>query len=397
MNASARDVAVGLGLLWLAGNALRLPILAVPPVITAVQADLALSGTEVGLLSGLPVVLFALAAVPGALLIARVGAVSAMMTGLLVAALGTALRAGATGAPTLFAATIVMGAGIAVMQPALPAVVRLWLPGRIGLGTAVFTNGLIVGEIIPVALMVPVVLPWVDQSWRWGLAAWALPLVAIAALVALARPRPRAAAATPVRPHWWPQWRHPQVWRPGLMLGGANGAYFGANTFLPGYLQAAGRPDLIPDALTALNLGQLPASILLLVLAGRLERRAWPFIALGIGTLLCIGGVVATASLWTVAFAAALGFCAAGTLTLSLTLPPLLRPPADVAPTSAAMFALGYTQAMLASVLGGAAWDIFGGPAYAFLPVALALLPLIVLPATIAYGREATADCKGAS
>jgi CP family cyanate transporter-like MFS transporter len=46
-------------LLWLAGIGLRLTILAVPPVITLIQADLKLSGTEIGILNGLPVVLFA--------------------------------------------------------------------------------------------------------------------------------------------------------------------------------------------------------------------------------------------------------------------------------------------------------------------------------------------------
>src|SRR5262249_27733156 len=52
-------------LLWLAGNALRLPILAVPPVIPAIHHDLNLSATGVGILGGLPVVVFAVAAVPG--------------------------------------------------------------------------------------------------------------------------------------------------------------------------------------------------------------------------------------------------------------------------------------------------------------------------------------------
>ena len=37
------------------------------------------------------------------------------------------------------------------MQPALPAVVRQWLPDRVGFATAVFTNGLIAGEIVPVS------------------------------------------------------------------------------------------------------------------------------------------------------------------------------------------------------------------------------------------------------
>jgi len=37
-----------------------------------------------------------------------------------------------------------MGAGVAVTQPALPALVGRWLPRRIGLGTGIYTNGLLV-------------------------------------------------------------------------------------------------------------------------------------------------------------------------------------------------------------------------------------------------------------
>ena len=49
--------ATALLLLWLAGNALRLTILAVPPVISLIHLDLSLSRTQVGILSGIPMIL----------------------------------------------------------------------------------------------------------------------------------------------------------------------------------------------------------------------------------------------------------------------------------------------------------------------------------------------------
>ena len=134
-----------LSLLWLGGVGLRLTILAVPPVLALIISDLALSGTEVGILNAIPVSLFALVAVPGSLLIARVGAVRALVVGLLIAAVGSALRGFAIGAMTLFAATALMAAGVALMQPAFPPLVRQWVPRRIGFATAVYTNGLLCG------------------------------------------------------------------------------------------------------------------------------------------------------------------------------------------------------------------------------------------------------------
>ena len=61
-------------LLWLGGVTLRMTILAVPPVIPLIHDDLHLSETQVGLLMGLPLAMFAVAAQPGSLMVARFGA-----------------------------------------------------------------------------------------------------------------------------------------------------------------------------------------------------------------------------------------------------------------------------------------------------------------------------------
>jgi CP family cyanate transporter-like MFS transporter len=70
-----------MGALWLAGVAMRMTILAMPPVIPQVHGELHLSETEVGLLIGLPLAIFAVAAVPGSLLIARIGVGVAVILG----------------------------------------------------------------------------------------------------------------------------------------------------------------------------------------------------------------------------------------------------------------------------------------------------------------------------
>jgi CP family cyanate transporter-like MFS transporter len=67
-------------------------VLATPPVIPLLHADLHLSETQIGWLSSLPPMLFAIAAVPGSLLIARFGLLPALLVGLLLNALGGAAR-----------------------------------------------------------------------------------------------------------------------------------------------------------------------------------------------------------------------------------------------------------------------------------------------------------------
>ncbi len=132
---TAGSLVLSLALLWLAGNGMRITILAVPPVISDIHNDLGMTATQVGILSGLPIVLFAAAAVPGSLLIARLGALAALTMGLLATALGSALRGAADNLIWLYAATVLTGLGVAIIQPAMPPLVRAWAPQRIGLAT----------------------------------------------------------------------------------------------------------------------------------------------------------------------------------------------------------------------------------------------------------------------
>ena len=381
-----------LTLLWLAGNALRLTILAVPPVIPAIHDDLHLSATGVGILGGLPVVMFALAALPGSLLIARLGAVRALLIGLLLTGVAGALRGAVLHVAWLYAMTMIMAAGVAIMQPTMPALVRRWTPQRIGFATAVYSNGLLVGETLPVVFTIPGVLPLVNGSWPLALAFWSLPVLAIAALTIATTSRqeePPAAGAAPIR--WWPDWRNGLIWRLGLTFGSVNAMYFGANTFIPDYLTSHGRADLISPTLSALNFGQLPASFLLLALAGRLERRRWPYVVIGVACLVSVIGVATTASVWTVAWASLLGFAAAAVLVLVLALPPLLCTPADVPRISAAMMTVSYALGMITAVVSGAVWDLTGIPAAAFGPIGLCAFLLMTVPLSLSFGSRADA------
>jgi len=269
--------------------------------------------------------------------------------------------------------------------------VRDWLPGRVGFATAVYTNGLLMGEIIPVAVTIPVILPLADASWRASLVVWAAPVALIALVVALAAPRerrPPRSAAMPLR--WWPDWTDALTWRLGLMLGSIQAIYFGTNAFLPDYLHHIGRPDLISAALTALNVGQLPASFMLMPLAGRLERQ--PLVYLWFGLLLIAGlaGILLGTAACIIAGAAMVGCFAAATLILMLSLPPLVSAPDDVHRMSAGMFTISYSGAVVVPVISGLAWDVSETAAVAFIPLVICALTLIGLARGIAVRGEAT-------
>ena len=380
---ASQRVLTSLLLLWLAGVALRLTILAVPPVIPLIHDELNLSATEIGILTGLPSMLFAFAAVPGSLLIARLGIRTALIVGLVINAAGGALRGTLPDVMWLYGMTMVMGAGVAIMQVTLPTTVRAWLPDRIGFATAVYTNGLLLGEILPVALMLPLVFPLVGGSWQKGFVFWSVPVAIIAVMVILLAPPSTTNGSTLKRRRWWPDWGNALIWRLGIMLGTINAIYFATNAFIPDYMRSSGQSEWISAALTGLNTGQLPASFLLLAIASRLERKVWPYVVSGLLCVIATGGIVFGSGAWVVAAATLQGFAAAAILILVLALPPLLSPPDDVHRVTAAMFTISYSCAVIVPVVSGLAWDLTGIASSAFLPIALCGIMLVILAPAI--------------
>ena len=371
-------------LLWLAGACLRITLLAIPPVIPQIHDAFAMSQAAIAALASLPVLLFAFAAIPGALLVARFGPVRVVTLGLFVTALAGALRGASIDAATLFATTFAMGIGIAIMQPALPAVVRDWVPQRIALGTATYSNGLLVGEAISASLTIPYVLPAVHGDWRWSLAVWSLPVLVVAFLyVPRSLGAKRGAAPAAGSRRWWPDWSDRLTWAVGVLAGYASALYYAVNAFLPDYLAARGRPDLLNACLSALNWLQLPASFLMLAYGGRLTLRRWPFVALGALSLVALTGLLTMADAWLVAWSGVIGFCNAFLLILTLALPPLLSRQEDVHRLAAAMLLVGYGCAFAIPIVGGHAWDATGSPRAAFMPlIAFGMLSLGVAART---------------
>ena len=167
------------------------------------------------------------------------------------------------------------------------------------------------------------------------------------------------------------------------MLGTVNATYFATNAFIPDYLRSNGQSEWISATLAGLNIGQLPASFLLLVFAGRLEGKVWPYVVCGILEIVSTAGLVVGSGPWIVAAGILQGFSAAAILILVLALPPLLSPPDDVHRVTAAMFTISYSCAVIVPVISGLAWDISGIASAAFVPIGLCGILLVILAPAI--------------
>lgn len=384
--------------LWFAGFAMRVTLLAIPPVLPQLQHALALTQTEVGVLSGLPTLLFALVAIPGAALIAHFGVRATLLLGLAVTALAGAGRALSGDSLALFATTLVMSAGIAIIQPAMPPLVRAWAPRRVNMATAVYSNGMLCSEAIAAALTIPFVLPMVSGSWRWALAFWSLPVVVAGVLVALhghrhpADPITIASAAPHAQPaRWWPDWRDARMWKLGIVTGAGSAIFYTANGFLPGYLTHTGQGDWLNAGLAALNLGQIPPTLALLFAGKQLGLKRSSYVVTGAIATVSLVGAVNTTGAWLIAWCALAGACCGFIITLGFALPALLAEPGDVHRLAGAMIAVAYFIATLAPVAGGITWDATQRPAMAFAPAIAAAIAISLVGALLPHApRPAT-------
>ncbi len=365
-------------LLWLAGISLRATALAVPPLLPVMHQQLHLDEAAIGALTALPVFLLAVAAVPGSLMVARLGARHALLVGLALIGVTGAVRGLGSSAFVLFAATVLMGCGIAVCQPALPSLVRSWLPSRVALATASFSNGILIGEILPVALTASVFLPLLG-GWEPALAIWSVPVILTAvAIVLVTKSEVPDVARGAAR--WWPDWHDRRVWLLGLTLGGASASYWGANAFLPELLRNGHHSSYITAALTSLNLGQIPASLVVAIAPSRVVARSWPLVLAGALVIGSSVGILVLPPEGLVVDVAILGLSSAGVFVLALTLPPLIADAGDTHRISAAMFTISYVCPFVGSLVGGALWDFTGVPQMAFVSVILGGVMMLAFP-----------------
>ena len=345
-------------LLWLAGVYLRIPILVAPPLAPFIGDELALSQALTGALTTLPILMLAIGAMPGSLSISRIGPRNTLALAMLIMVIGSAGRGLAPDTFTLMLTSAVMGLGIAMMQPALPALLPRWLePKNLALGSAIYMNGMLMGEFIGAGITLPVIMPLLDNSWRATMLAWSLPALLVTAALFL----PKRDLARPTRKAaWLPDWKNPLTLKLGLLLGVSGSLFFGVNAYLATLLEQRGEFDNLTEALFWYNFAQVIASLLMLKMARYWVGRKAPLIIMLILSLLGTLGLLVFTGWWAIASATFMSFTAGILLIMMVALPPLLVPASETGRLSAGNFLVGYSMAFTVPMLGGLLADWTG-------------------------------------
>lgn len=375
--------AVAYGLLWSLGFYLRLTILIVPPLIPYLKRQLGFSDGEVAMATSLPLVALACGALIAGWLLARLGPRRCMLGGLAIMALGSALRTWPVDFAPFLAATLLMGAGIAFMQTAMPLLAKCWVPARIGRASAVYTNGLLVGELLAAGATGSLVKTWLGEAWQWAFVLWSLPVpVLMIAFVVLGRALPQAAEASPTSRTGLvlPDVRDGRMWRLVMLLGCAAALYFCGNVFLPPILEDSARLDLLDPSLVALNATQLVSSGLLIVWADKLLGRRWPLIVITLCALVAIPAMLLSPGQSIVLTAGVFGFFTSLLFIFVLALPAWLASAEQLPRLTSGVFFFGYLLVFAITVSGGWISDVSGHVALAFVPTLI--LSLIAMAGT---------------
>lgn len=266
------------GIVLVAFN-LRTAVASLSPVLSRVEADIALSPALVGFLGMLPPLCYAAFGIVTPLVSRRLGLERSLVAALVLLTVGLAGRGLAPGAGWLVVASVATFAAMGIGNVLLPPIVKRYFPDRIGLLTTVYATAMAVSTFVPPLIAVPVA----DAAgWRVSVGEWAgLAAVALVPWIALlVRSRGDESGADAAIPEAGDRgWlavaaRSPLGWA--LMIVFAVGGFnaYAAFAWLPTILaDIAGTPPAEAGALLALYAAMgLPASVLVPVLAA---RRGW--------------------------------------------------------------------------------------------------------------------------
>jgi CP family cyanate transporter-like MFS transporter len=346
LSSRIRGLLLVLAIVLLAAN-LRPALTSVAPLIGQIRTDTGVSNGVAGLLTGLPLLAFAVLSPIAPRLARRFDVERVLLASLLVLAVGILLRSAGVVA-ALFLGTAILGAAIAVGNVLLPSLVKREFPERTGLMTSTYTTALAVSAAIAAGASFPIAYQ-VDIGWRGSLALWALlALVAAVAWFPQIRSADPANASTGTSRGVTGLWGSVLAWQVTLFMGLQSLGYYVVLTWLPQILQEeVGVSAAQAGWLLALaQVVVIPAMFLAPVLADRRPSQYSVVVVAvtltGAGTL----GLLVAASTVTVLWIVLLGLGQGACFSLALTFFALRAPDSEHAAALSGMAqSVGYLLA----------------------------------------------------
>ena len=252
------------------GIALRAPFTVLPIVLTDIAEGLQVPVSSLGLLTSLPLIMFALCSVFAPRLAQKMSLEKLFALVLLVLTLGSLIRVFSL--PLLYTGTIILGAAIAVLNVLLPSLIQANQPHRVGLLTTLYITSMGLSITILSALAVPIV-----QMSSWQGLIWVSTLICFVILLVWlpnVKYSHRLAAKQQGKQEQGALLKNPRVWALILFGGLQSLLFYTSMTWLPTLGQQAGLSTDTTGLLAAVfSLISLPFSMTIPSLTARLKAR----------------------------------------------------------------------------------------------------------------------------
>ena len=338
---------------------LRSPITAVGPVVDLIRADLGSSSAVLSLLTTFALIMFALVSPLAGRIGRMLGTGRTIIVSLLTVMAGILIRS-YFGLAGILLGTVLLGAGIAVVNVLIPVLIKKEFSEKAGLMTGLFTMGMAFFSGLSAAVSRP--LADAGLGWRHSLAVWSI-LALVCAVLWIPYRKLRTGLKTDSLKSWGKMLRSSAAWRVTVLMAAQSFLFYCFVAWLPSILVERSVDPVTAGYYTfGYQLMGIPASFLIPSLAGKLKDQKKLILLLGlvysgafatvlfgqspavllIGTLLC-------------------GFCTNSCFSLCMVLIPLrTSSPDEAAKLSGMVQSIGYGVAAAGPLIMGILYDAVG-------------------------------------
>lgn len=351
------------GIVFAAIN-LRPGITAVGPLIGMIRDSLGLANWNVGLLTGLPLLAFAVISPVVPRIGKRLSNEWTIVLGLTILIIGMMIRS-VSFVSFLFIGTAFVGLGIAICNVILPGYIKDKFPLKVALMTGVYSTIMGTFAAISSGLSIPFAIG-LDWGWQPALYVWIIPaILGVLIWIYIIRKSQQSKNKDTRYERKMDRriWRSPLAWQVALFMGVQSSLFYITISWLPEILHYNGVSVAAAGwLLSYTQIIGMPASFIVPVIAGRLPSQRTIVLVTSALSILGFSGLLLTSSYTLMVVSVTLiGIPLGGNFALALTFLGLRAQNAqDASELSGMAQSIGYSLAAIGPVFIGYLFDLTG-------------------------------------
>lgn len=264
---------------------LRAPITSVGPVLDQISSALNLDNFESGLLTSIPLIIFATCSVLVSRFSHQLSITKFLMYAMIVLSIGLVVRVSGTESG-LFIGSVFIGLGICIGNVVTPGYIKNNFPAKIGLMTGVFAIAMNLTAALASGYSV-IIGQWTGLGWKGSLGVWVIVAV-LALLIALLellcgkkeKIQPKESVVI-VSKHDRNMFKSKQAWAISIFMGIQSLVFYSLVAWLPAVLGSHGMPEKETGwVLFVIQFSMLPITFIgpIIALKMKNQRLMIPFI-----------------------------------------------------------------------------------------------------------------------